>query len=455
MDGRERLQKEIRRMSLPTMWGFLCQALYDMVDMVFIGMIGSKAVAAATLFITVFWVLDILNEIVGASSVSMISQAWGTGDRERTRLISQETLVFKVVLAVVGAALMIVLLPAFYRFFSNDADVIRYGFSYGVIRLSFLPVFFSSYTVNTIFRCTGDARTPMRLLIFASVLNLVLDPVMMFATVPGTNIPGLSLGIAGAAWATVISISFSFVVGFALLLSGKAPVTLRLRDMIHLHREIDRKLMLIGLPSGMNLLMRNMANFIVIKLVSSYGTEAIAILGVATRIYQFAVVPSNGVAMGSGIIVGHCLGAEREEDARMTVRLTSFDCTLVTIVLALLLWFLPSPLLSLFLGGAAPGKEGVLLMRIFAPCLLCQSVMSGFTAAFTGSGDTRPILFSALVSQWLFQVPYALLVTVLLHLAIRWLWLAYLVGDAADCLCRYRFFRIGRWVKKRVNWPAR
>lgn len=66
-------------MSLPTMWGFLCQALYDMVDMVFIGMIGSKAVAAATLFITVFWVLDILNEIVGASSVSMISQAWGTG----------------------------------------------------------------------------------------------------------------------------------------------------------------------------------------------------------------------------------------------------------------------------------------------------------------------------------------------------------------------------------------
>lgn len=70
-------------------------------------------------------------------------------------MISQETLVFKVVLAVVGAALMIVLLPAFYRFFSTDADVIRYGFSYGVIRLSFLPVFFSSYTVNTIFRCTG------------------------------------------------------------------------------------------------------------------------------------------------------------------------------------------------------------------------------------------------------------------------------------------------------------
>jgi Na+-driven multidrug efflux pump len=197
MDGMGRLQREIRRMSLPTMWGFLCQALYDMVDMLFIGMMDKAAVAAATLFITVFWVLDILNEIVGASSVSMISQAWGAHDKERTRLVSQETLWFKVVLAIIGATVMIAVLPAYYRFFSDDPQVVGYGLSYGVIRLAFLPVFFSSYTVNTIFRCTGDAKTPMRLLVAASVINIVLDPLLMFSTVPGTTIPGLGLGIAG------------------------------------------------------------------------------------------------------------------------------------------------------------------------------------------------------------------------------------------------------------------
>ena len=74
--------------------------------MVFIGMLDKQAVAATTLFITVFWVLEVLNEIVGASSVSMISQAWGAGDKERTRIISQETLFFKVVLASLGALCM-------------------------------------------------------------------------------------------------------------------------------------------------------------------------------------------------------------------------------------------------------------------------------------------------------------------------------------------------------------
>jgi putative MATE family efflux protein len=451
MDGMGRLQREIRRMSLPTMWGFLCQALYDMVDMLFIGMMDKAAVAAATLFITVFWVLDILNEIVGASSVSMISQAWGAHDKERTRLVSQETLWFKVVLAIIGATVMIAVLPAYYRFFSDDPQVVGYGLSYGVIRLAFLPVFFSSYTVNTIFRCTGDAKTPMRLLVAASVINIVLDPLLMFSTVPGTTIPGLGLGIAGAAWATVISISFSFGVGFFLLFSGKAPIRLRFRELFRLHRNIDRDLFLIGLPSGLNLLMRNLANFIVIKLVSSYGTDAIAMLGVATRMYQFAVVPSNGIAMGSGIIVGHALGAEEMEDARKTVALTSLDCTAITLGLAALMGFLPGPLLSLFLGGAAALREGILLMRVFAPCLLCQSVMSGFTAAFTGSGDTRPILTSALVSQWLFLVPYAMLVTLALHLGIGWLWLAYLVGDATDCLWRLKAYRTGRWMTRRVN----
>jgi len=437
-------------MSLPTMSGFLCQAFYDMVDMVFIGMLDKQAVAATTLFITVFWVLEVLNEIVGASSVSMISQAWGAGDKERTRIISQETLFFKVVLASLGALCMILLLPSFYRFFSGDPEVMRYGLSYGIIRLAFLPVFYSSYTVNTVFRCTGDAKTPMRLLIIASVINIVLDPLMMFATIPGTGIPGLGLGIAGAAWATVISISFSFLAGFVMLLRGKAPITIKFREIFHLHGAIDRKLMSIGLPSGINLLMRNLANFIVLKLVSSFGTDAIAILGVATRIYQFAVVPSNGISMGSGIIVGHCLGAESERDARLTVRLTSLDCTAITFVISLVMWFFPNQLMSLFLGGAHPGPQGVGLMHVFAPCLVCQSVMSGFTSAFTGSGDTRPILYSALISQWLFQVPFALMVTLLWDLPIGWLWLAYLVGDASDCISRYLYFRKGLWMKKRV-----
>lgn len=447
---RKAVQKEIFRLSFPTMGGFLCQSLYDIVDMVFIGMLDKAAIAASTIFITLFWVLEVLNEIVGASSVSMISQAYGSGDMEKTRQISQETIFFKVVLAIIGAAVMGLLLPWFYNLYSDDPAVVKYGMDYGIIRLAFLPVFFSSYTVNTIFRCTGDAKTPMRLLIIASVMNVVLDPICMFDTVPGTSIPGLGWGITGAAVATVVSISFSFIAGFALLLAGKAPIRIKFREIFHLHGSIDKKLILVGLPSGCNLLLRNLSTFVILKLVSSFGTEAIAILGVATRIYQFAIVPSNGISMGSGIIVGHCLGAEKEGDAKLSVHLTMLDCFLFSGVFALVIWFFPSSLLSLFLGGEAPGADGVFLMRVFVPCILCLSLMSGFSAAFNGSGYTKPFVYSAVISQWGASVPYALVVTLLLHKSLPWLWVAYIVGDAVDLLSRFLFYRKGSWLRKRV-----
>lgn len=432
------------------MAGFLCQAFYDIVDMVYIGMLDQAAVAASTIFITLNWILEVLNEIVGASSVSMISQAHGSGDEEKTRRISQETIFFKVVLATIGAVLMGLFLGDIYRFFSDDPIVVRYGQDYGYIRLLFLPVMFSSYTLNTIFRCTGDAKTPMRLLLASSVMNIILDPLMMFSVIPGTSIRGLGMGIKGAAWATVISGSFSFIVAFILLLMGKAPIRIKFREIFHLHGETDRKLIMIGLPSGLNLLLRNCSTIVLLKLVSSYGTMAVAILGVATKIYQFATVPANGIAMGSAIIVGHSLGAEREGDARLTVRMTTWDSLFICGVLALAMFLFPSPLLSLFLGGAKPAGEGLVLMRILAPCVMALSAMSGITASFNGSGYTKPFVVSAFVSQWCAQVPFALVVSSLLHLGVEWLWCAYLVGDLTDLLVRYLYYRGGKWIAKRV-----
>ncbi|MFA6707384.1 MAG: MATE family efflux transporter, partial [Sphaerochaetaceae bacterium] len=197
------LNRHVWRMSFPTMAGMLLQAVYDLVDMIWIGFISPEAVAAVTIFITLFWIVEILNEIVGTSSVSMISQSYGTGDLERTRIISEQTLVFKALLAILGAIIMLVCLKPLLHFFTDDSKVIAHGIEYGVIRLIFLPIFFSSYSVNTIFRCTGDAKTPMKLLITSAIINMVADPLLMFDTIPGTSIKGLGWGMQGAAIATV------------------------------------------------------------------------------------------------------------------------------------------------------------------------------------------------------------------------------------------------------------
>ena len=207
------INRQIWKLSFPTMAGMLLQAVYDLVDMIWIGYISPAAVAATTIFITLFWIVEVLNEIIGTSSVSLISQSYGTGDLERTRLAAEQTLIFKALLATIGAVLMLLVLQPAIGLFSKDPEVIRYGMEYGVIRLIFLPIFFSSYSVNTIFRCTGDAKTPMKLLIFSAILNMIADPLLMFDVIPGTSIRGLGWGMKGAAIATVGSITIAFVIG--------------------------------------------------------------------------------------------------------------------------------------------------------------------------------------------------------------------------------------------------
>lgn len=444
------INKQILHLAMPTMYGLMFQAFYDIVDMIWIGFISPAAVASTTIFITLFWILEVLNEIVGTSSVSMISQYHGAHDHERTRLAAEQTIIFKILLAIVGAVVMALLLEPAYRMYSDDPEVIRYGLEYGYIRIAFIPVFFSSYSVNTIFRCTGDAKTPMILLTGAAIINIILDPLLMFDVIPGTSIPGLGWGMAGAAIATVTAMTFSFVVGFALLLAGKAPIRIKLKGLFRLNKELDYKLMTVGLPSGMNLCFRNIVTFIILKLVAMYGTEAIAVVGVATRIYQFGVMPSMGIQMGSGIIVGHSLGAGNPPRAKEAVKLTNRDCMLFTGVFALAAMLFPGKLLGLFMGGASVSAEGASLLFVMGPCMLVCASMSGFGAAFYGSGENRPILYSSLLGQWCFQVPYALIVTLVLHLPVTWLWLAYLVGDCSEALARRYFYRRGTWMKKRV-----
>nr|WP_321294462.1 MATE family efflux transporter [uncultured Sphaerochaeta sp.] len=442
------MNKQIRQLSLPTMYGMLFTALNDVVDMFWIGMLDKEAVAAITIYLTLFWALEILNEIVGTSSVSMLSRSWGAGDREKTRSIGEQTFAFKALLGSLGAILLIICLPYFYRMYTDDPKVIAHGLNYGYLRSAFIPIFFSSYTVNTLLRSTGDAKTPMKLLLATAVLNMILDPLFMFPVIPYTSIRGLGWGMFGSALATCLSYLVAFLVGFVYLLGAKAPLSIRFRHIFHLDLKLDKKLLTIGLPSGLHMLLRSLVTFVFLKLVAHYGTAAIASLGIANRIYQFCSMPSNGLSMGSGILVGQRLGSRQFPQAQQVAYLSILNGLLFSLPLFLALMLFPSAILSLFLGGAEPTADAMFLLRIYALCLICLAFSSGLGSAFYGSGHTRPILYASLISGWLIQMPYALVVASLLMLPLRWLWAAYLIGDVGDAVARWFWFSNRRWLEE-------
>lgn len=444
------ITRNLFSIAAPTMLGFMFQMFYDLVDMMWIGRISAKAVAGVTIFSTMFWIVNVLNEIIGVSSISLISQSFGKGDEDRTSLCIEQTLTFKALVAVVAGIIFTLILRPMLSFFTNDIEVFNAALDYGYIRIFFLPIMFSSYTVNTAFRCVGDAKKPMIIMIIAAILNIILDPILMFDTIPGTSIPGFGLGVFGAALATVISITVTFVVGFSFILSNKTKVKINPRRLLKLNFEIDKKLLTIGLPTGAENLLRNLVGIVTLKFVAIYGTDAVAAMGIGNRLFGFAFMPLLGLGMGSSSIVGQCLGGEALKRAKSTATYAALYGGIMMILVSILTYIFPAEIMEIFIKDESVIAIGIPMLRIITPGLIMASVMMGYGSVFSGSGYNFPYLISSIAGRWGGQIPLLFIAVYVLKLPLMWVWISFLVSDFIEMLVIVYSYKVGKWETMRV-----
>lgn len=444
------ITKNLFSMSIPTMLGFLFQSVYDLIDIAWVGRISFKAVAGVTIFGTIFWLVEVLNEIIGTSSISLISQSYGNGDDKRTKLCIEQTFTFKAIVAIIASIIMLIILNPLLHIFTNDPKVLKAALDFGYIRIFFLPIMFSSYTVNTALRCLGDAKRPMIFMAIAAILNIILDPIFMFRTIPFINFPGFNLGVFGAGLATVISVTFSFIIGFSLLMSGKTKAKPSLRGLFSLNKEIDYKLMTIGLPTGFEMLSRNFAGIVTLKLVSLYGTVAVATMGVGTRLFGFAYMPLVGFSIGSSTIIGQCLGSDDIERAKSTARDAALINVIMMSIITLVALIIPKVIMNLFVPETNVINTGIPMLRIMTPGLIFSGILMGLGSVFSGSGYTIPFLISSVSARWLIQIPLLFLVIKIIHLPIALIWTAFLLADIIELAIIYYFYKKETWETKRV-----
>ncbi len=444
------IKKNLLAMSLPTMIGFVLQSVYDMVDLFWIGRFSSEAVAGVTVFTSIFWFVYVLNEIIGTSSISMITQSYSKRDKTLTEAIVEQTISFKIFVAIIAAVTTLTLLDPALRFFSDDPVVINAAKEYGKYRLYFLPIFFASYSVNTALRAIGDPKTPMYFMIGSGILNMILDPLLMFDIIPYINLPGLGLGIAGAAIATVISTTLAFAVGLILLLRGNYPIKISIRGLFSLKPQIDKKLLTIGLPSGVENLTRSLASFLMLKLVSSYGTMAIAIAGINARLLNFVFMPAFGFVMGASTIIGQNLGVNQVDRAEETVNSAiQFNLIIMGVAGVFSLLF-PELVMKFFIDDGATIALGIPMVRWLAPTFIFGSINIATSSAFTGSGYNRPMFIVSFVGRWLVELPMMYVATNVLQLPLRWFWIAIATGELISCIVSRILYHKTPWRINRV-----
>ena len=437
-------------MSIPTALGFLGQTIYDVVDMIWIGRISSAAVAGITVFVIVFWTVEVLNEIIGISSVSLISQSFGAKDFERANRIIEQTLTFKALVALLAMAFLLIFLRPLLGFLTQDREVLNHALEYGFIRLFFLPVMFSSYTVNTALRCIGDAKSPMMIMLFASILNVVLDPVFIFERIPGTAIPGFNLGVFGAGLATVISISIAFAIGFYLLYSGKREVKITWRGLLTLDWSIDYKLITIGLPTGFEMLIQKVSWYIAMKVIATFGTAAVAAIGIGNRFSSLLVMPLIGMYVGSTAIVGQNLGANQIKTALKTVKASVVVGVIFISIAGGFSLLFPNALMRMFIDDQTVIGYGIAMIRIIAPGTVFLAVFYGIASAFGGSGYMKPFITASVISRCCVLIPLLLVFIFALKYPIEAVWLTLVMTDATSAFVMILSYRQGKWEAKRV-----
>ena len=437
-------------LSIPTVFAFFLQSVYDIVDMFWVGKISYQAITALTLFSTILWIFAFLNEVIGSSSVSMISQSIGRKDYEAHRDICEQTLTFKFIMGILTMILFFIFLKPLLYFYTDDSEVINLALTYGRLRTFFIPIMFSSFSVNTIFRCSGDSKTPMKILVIAAITNMVLDPILMFDTIPYTNIPGFNLGIFGASLATVISTSLSFIIGFALLLRDNDIFVIHLPNLFRLIPSIDKKLITIGIPSGFQMLLRFGFEAIMLKFVSMYGVVAITAAGICSKLYGLAFMPMNGLLMGGSVLVGYFIGEDDIKSSEKTSKIAAYINGIIMLIFTAICFIFTDSLIGFFSKDPGVLKIGSKMLPASVAFISLLGYSLGRGVVFLGSGYNSPLLKSSVISQWAVQIPIMILFTKVLNLSAELLFLSYIPSDIIFFIMMIYYYRKGRWKYTRV-----
>ncbi len=434
-------------MSAPASLAFLAQTLYSLVDMIWVGRLSTEAVAAITVFSTVYFLVFILNNIIGQGSVPTISQAYGAGDMEKTRIAISNTFSFKFLVGIISGVLLLVILRPVLNLLTDDPVVIDMAVEYGRIMMVFLPLFFSLYTIKTSLRCCGDAKTPMVITIISSIINIVLDPIFMFDTIPLINLPGLGMGVYGVAVATIIANMVGLIIGAFILFGKNNFIGMKITDVFTINWKMAKELVTVGSPPAMANLTRNITNMILISLISGYGTAAVAAWGIIGRVFNLLFIPLAGLMSGGSAMTGQNIGKKLVQRAVDTAYMAGKLGIISMLALCGLTFVFAAPIFRVFINEPEVLALGVPALRIVSLSLVPIGYYLGLSTIFTGSGYTIPLLISSVIGQWVFQLPAVFVFVHLLNLPFQYVALSYFAFTIGEGAIVLYFFKQGKWKK--------
>jgi putative MATE family efflux protein len=386
MADRDLTQGPIARLvvvlSLPVLASFGLQSLYALVNLFFVGWLGGPAVAGLSISLNTFFIVLALAQSVGTGGLALLAQAYGRGERGKVPVIFQQVVWLTLTVGVGLWAAGFLAAGPFIRAFTQDPDVIRAG-------VAFFRIYSATFLLQLVlmafsycYRAVGDFMTPTYVFAGTLVLNLALDPLLMFGLGP---FPRMEL--AGAGYATVIAQGAGMLAYAWQLLGSRRGHMLVLRRPFTVDWAMQWRMLKIGAPGGVQYLLFTAMLMLTYGYVGPFGASASAAVGIGFRIIQSAVMPCVAIGVAVASLAGQNYGARRHDRVKSTILWGMFYTVGVGAVEAAVIALAPRFWVSLF--ASEPEVLNIGALYLLISCLVLPPNAFGLIATFTAQGLGR------------------------------------------------------------------
>jgi putative MATE family efflux protein len=431
-------------LAVPMVLEMLMESIFAITDIFFVSGLGAQAVAVVGLTEAVLTLLYALAIGLSMAVTATIARRYGEKNIEQADVVAGQTLWIGMAVALIVGFIGLNFAEDILRVMGGNDALIAQGKSYTTIMLTGSITILYLFLINAIFRGAGDASIAMRSLWLANGINIVLDPLLIYGVGPFPE-----MGLTGAAVATTIGRGVGVIYQLSYLFGVAGRIKITLRHLL-IQTEVCLKLIKVSFWGIVQFLIATASWIALVRIVSTYGSDAVAGYTIAIRVIMFVILPAWGLSNAVATLVGQNLGANKPERAEESVwKIAKYNIYFLLIV-AVIFISIPAQIIGLFTDNTNVIAFGV-------ECLRYISYGNGFFAlgmilvqAFNGAGDTITPTKINFFCYWLIQIPLALALAKWFELGPTGVFLSVTLSQTLFAFVGWRVFRKGQWKFKTV-----
>jgi putative MATE family efflux protein len=433
--------REISVIAFPALVELVMSTLFGMVDMIMVGRLTAKGIAAIGLTNQPVMLLLAVFAAVNVGTTTLVAWKIGAQDYDDARAVTRQAILLNVILGTIISVIGIILARPIVVFMGANQDTLVLATQYLQIIAGGLVFQAVTMSITAALRGVGETRIPMFYNVGTNLLNVFGNYVLIYGKL---GFP--QLGVAGAAFSTSIARLIACLIAlYIVFCSGKSVIALAFKSNWRINWGIVRKIFSIGLPASAEQFVLQSGLMLFAKTVSGLGTDTFAAHQIGINISGLTWSPSMAFGVTCTTLVGQSLGARNPEKAEQYASIIHKLSMLVACIMGII-FLLFAPLLArLYTSDLYVITMAVMVLRILALSQLGQSTQLTLAGALRGAGDTLYPLYASAFGIWGFRVVTAYVFVSIFHWGLVGAWAAFVLDQYARASVVYFRFRTGQW----------